>query len=326
VSENSAVLSIKDLRVHFFTEDGVVKAVDGVSFDLQPGERLGLVGESGCGKTTMALGLLRMIKPPGRIVSGQAWMDGIDLYQLDYEEMRMARALKIGMIPQGAMNSLVPVLKIKDQIIDALEDHKLGYSKEKLHKIAVDSLVSVGLPAKVADMYPHQLSGGMKQRVCAAVALAMMPKVIIADEPTSALDVITQRQVMETIGKLQTATGASVILIGHDMGLMAQFVNRVAVMYAGKLVEVGTVRQIFTDPLHPYTRLLISALPMLSRKGVFVSIPGIAPSLLRLPTGCVFHPRCPKAKDTCQLNVPKLMTMEGNRVVSCHLYSGEVSQ
>jgi peptide/nickel transport system ATP-binding protein len=153
-----------------------------------------------------------------------------------------------------------------------------------------------------------------------------MPKVIIADEPTSALDVITQRQVMETIGKLQTATGASVILIGHDMGLMAQFVNRVAVMYAGKLVEVGTVRQIFTDPLHPYTRLLISALPMLSRKGVFVSIPGIAPSLLRLPAGCVFHPRCPRAMDTCRLAVPNLMNMEGNRVVSCHLYSGEVSQ
>jgi oligopeptide/dipeptide ABC transporter ATP-binding protein len=326
VSDNTAVLSIKDLRVHFFTEEGVVKAVDGVSFDLQPGERLGLVGESGCGKTTMALGLLRMIKAPGRIMSGEAWMDGIDLYKLNYEEMRMARALKIGMIPQGAMNSLVPVLRVKDQIIDALMDHKLGYSKEKLKEIAIASLVSVGLPTKVADMYPHELSGGMKQRVCAAVALAMQPKVIIADEPTSALDVITQRQVMETIGKLQVQTGASVILIGHDMGLMAQFVNRVAVMYAGKLVEVGTVRQIFTDPLHPYTRLLISALPMLSRKGVFISIPGIAPSLLRLPSGCVFHPRCPNAMEACRVTVPQLMRMEEKRLVSCHLYSGEVSK
>ncbi len=324
--DNTAVLSLKDLRVHFFTEEGVVKAVDGVSFDLQPGERLGLVGESGCGKTTMALGLLRMIKAPGRIVSGEAWMDGIDLYSLNYEEMRMARALKIGMIPQGAMNSLVPVLRIKDQIIDALQDHKLGYSKEQLKEISVGALVSVGLPPKVADMYPHELSGGMKQRVCAAIALAMQPKVIIADEPTSALDVITQRQVMETIGRLQEQTGASVILIGHDMGLMAQFVTRVAVMYAGKLVEVGTVRQIFKDPRHPYTRLLISALPMLSRKGVFISIPGIAPSLLRLPTGCVFNPRCPNAMDTCRFNVPKLITMEERRQVSCHLYSDEVSQ
>jgi oligopeptide/dipeptide ABC transporter ATP-binding protein len=326
VNANNVVLSIKDLRVHFFTEDGVVKAVDGVSFDLQPGERLGLVGESGCGKTTMALGLLRMIKAPGRIVSGEAWMDGIDLYKLNYEEMRMARALKIGMIPQGAMNSLVPVLRVKSQIIDALVDHKLGYSKEKMNEIAIQSLESVGLPTKVADMYPHELSGGMKQRVCAAVALAMKPKVIIADEPTSALDVITQRQVMETIGKLQVQTGASVILIGHDMGLMAQFVNRVAVMYAGKLVEVGTVRQIFTDPLHPYTRLLISALPNLARKGVFVSIPGIAPSLLNLPEGCVFNPRCPKAMDICRSKPPSLVIKDGGRVVSCHLYTGEVSQ
>jgi peptide/nickel transport system ATP-binding protein len=325
VNDNNAVLSIKDLRVHFFTEDGVVKAVDGVSFDLLPGERLGLVGESGCGKTTMALGLLRMIKAPGRIVSGQAWVDGIDLYSLNYEEMRMARALKIGMIPQGAMNSLVPVYRVKDQITDALKDHRLGYSKEKLNEIAIDALESVGLPAKVADMYPHELSGGMKQRACAAVALAMKPKVIIADEPTSALDVITQRQVMETIGKLQKQTGASVILIGHDMGLMAQFVNRVAVMYAGKLVEVGTVRQIFTAPHHPYTRLLISSLPMLSRKGKFVSIPGIAPSLLNLPAGCVFSPRCPEAVDACRANVPKLVKMEDNRLVSCHLYSAEVS-
>jgi peptide/nickel transport system ATP-binding protein len=219
-------------------------------------------------------------------------------------------------------------IKVKQVVDNTAKDVEIlihlqaGLSPE----IAIDALISVGLPAKVADMYPHELSGGMKQRVCAAVALAMKPKVIIADEPTSALDVITQRQVMETIGKLQIQTGASVILIGHDMGLMAQFVNRVAVMYAGKLVEVGTVRQIFKDPLHPYTRLLISALPMLSRKGVFVSIPGIAPSLLKLPAGCVFNPRCPNAMEACRLNVPKLMTMEERRLVSCHLYSGEVSQ
>jgi peptide/nickel transport system ATP-binding protein len=227
------------------------------------------------------------------------------------------------MIPQGAMNSLVPVLRVKHQIIDALVDHKLGLSKDELEVRAQEALDSVELPRKVATMFPHELSGGMKQRVCAAISLAMQPQVIIADEPTSALDVITQRQVMETIGRLQERTHCSVILIGHDMGLMAQFVNRVAVMYAGKLVEVATVKDIFTDALHPYTQLLISSLPTLTRKGVFISIPGIAPSLLDLPSGCVFHPRCPKAMGICSQEEPALLTPGAGRRVSCHLYDEE---
>jgi oligopeptide/dipeptide ABC transporter ATP-binding protein len=321
--QNNALLQVKDLHVYYNVEDGVIKAANGVNFSLAHHERLGLVGESGCGKSTMALGLMRMIKEPGEIVAGEAWLDGEDLFSLSYEEMRQARALKIGMIPQGAMNSLVPVIRVKKQIIDALIDHKLGLSKDELDERAYAALESVELPRKVADMYPHQLSGGMKQRVCAAISLAMQPKVIIADEPTSALDVITQRQVMETIGRLQNKTQCSVILIGHDMGLMAQFVDKVAVMYAGKLVEVASVKDVFTDALHPYTQMLIRSLPTLVKRGALVSIPGIAPSLLDLPTGCVFHPRCPKSMRICTETEPHIVQLEDGRRVSCHLFSQE---
>ncbi len=320
MSDRNIALSVKNLVVQYYTDDGRINAVNGVSFDLMEGERLGLVGESGCGKSTMALALMRMIKPPGKILSGEAWIQNFNLYELNYEDMRMARAHMIGMIPQGAMNSLVPVLRIKDQIMDTIQDHKLGMSKEQMLERACEALESVGLSRRVANMYPHELSGGMKQRVCAAIGLAMKPKVIIADEPTSALDVITQRQVMETIGKLQDQTKASIIMITHDMGLMAQFVDRVAVMYAGKLAEVSTVKDAFTNPLHPYTKLLISTLPVLSRKGVFVSIPGMAPSFLELPAGCPFHPRCPSAMDICTEKMPEQITTSEGRLVSCHLY------
>ena len=286
---------------------------------------MGLVGESGCGKSTMALGLMRLIKEPGEVVAGEAWLDGEDLFSLNYEEMRQARALKIGMIPQGAMNSLVPVIRVKKQITDAMIDHKLGLSKTELDERTFEALDSVELPRKVAEMYPHELSGGMKQRVCAAISLAMQPKVIIADEPTSALDVITQRQVMETIGRLQDKTQCSIILIGHDMGLMAQFVNRVAVMYAGKLVEVAPVKDVFTNALHPYSQMLIRSLPTLSKRGVLVSIPGIAPRYW------IFLPAASSIRGVhrlwaiCTEEEPNMIQLEDGRRVSCHLYS-EVSQ
>ncbi len=320
---NEPVLQLKDLRVQYHTDRGVVKAVDGISFDLRPGERLGLVGESGSGKSTMALALMRMIRPPGRVAGGQMLLEGVDLMTLSDEQMRLVRSAKISMIPQGAMNSLNPVKRIKSQIIDTIEDHDEALSGDQRQQRADDALEAVGLQRGVGRMYPHELSGGMKQRACIAIAVAMRPTVIIADEPTSALDVVVQRQVMETIGKLQQEMGAAVILIGHDMGLMAQFVDRLAVMYSGKLAELSPIRDIFRDPLHPYTQLLIESLPNLDVKGTFKGIPGLPPSLLEIPPGCVFNPRCPHAMDICLKKVPEFRQVRPEREVACHLYEVE---
>ncbi|HHE71614.1 MAG TPA: ABC transporter ATP-binding protein, partial [Chloroflexi bacterium] len=256
------MLQVKDLRVYYHVEAGAVKAVDGVSFDLPPGVKMGLVGESGSGKSTMALALMRMIKPPARVEGGQMILDGVDLVTLSEEEMRQTRLSKIAMIPQGAMNSLNPVVRIEKQILDGLLDHGYRFSKEERREKVEQLLRSVDLDPKVAKMYPHELSGGMKQRVTVAMSIAMEPELVIADEPTSALDVVIQRRVIETINRIQEELGLSLILIGHDMGLMAQTVDRLAVMYAGHLMEVGDVKDIFAEPLHPYTQLLISSLPV----------------------------------------------------------------
>lgn len=320
----SVALQINDLQVTYYTDAGRVKAVDGVSLTLQSGERLGLVGESGCGKSTLALALMQMIKPPGRIESGSAIIytdDGaVDLLKLSEEEMRQTRLSKISYIPQGAMNSLNPVMRIGAQMLDAMQDHLPRASKRELIERAEHALESVELKRSVFQMYPHELSGGMKQRVCIAIGILLNPKVIIADEPTSALDVVVQRQVMETIRRVQEKINAAVILIGHDMGLMAQVTHRVAVMYAGKLVEVSNVREIFRHPLHPYAQALIRSLPRLKNKGVFHGIPGLAPSLLHLPSGCVFHPRCDRAMEICKIAAPPRSTTPDGRFVSCHLY------
>jgi len=317
---SAPILQVKDLRVYYHTEAGAVKAVDGVSFDLESGIRMGLVGESGCGKSTMAMALMRLIKEPGRIEGGEVLLDGVDLTKLSEEEMRQRRLSEISLIPQGAMNSLNPVMRVKDQIIDGMKDHGVELSEQEMMARVYEVLDSVELEHEVATMFPHELSGGMKQRVCVAIAISLHPKVIIADEPTSALDVVVQRQVMETIQHLQENLGISMILIGHDMGLMAQSVERLAVMYAGKLAEIGEVEDVFSKPLHPYTELLISTLPVLGRKGVFTGIPGITPSLLEPPSGCLFHPRCPKAFDRCSQEIPELREVEPGRFVACHLY------
>jgi peptide/nickel transport system ATP-binding protein len=320
---NKFVLRVHNLDVQYYTDAGIVYANSHVSFDLKPGERLGLVGESGSGKSTMALALLRMIKPPGRIAGGEIWLEETDLTKLDEEAMRLIRAREISMIPQGAMNSLNPVMRVKDQIVDGMVDHDLGMSKAALEQRAYEALDAVELERRVGMMYPHELSGGMKQRVCIAISIAMHPKVIVADEPTSALDVVTQRQVMQTIGRLQQELGSAVILIGHDMGLMAQFVDRIAVMYAGKFAELGTVQECFTNPMHPYTQMLIDSLPVLGKRGVFKGIPGITPLLRDLPPGCVFHPRCPKRMAVCQEVIPAWMQRDAEHWVACHLYGVE---
>jgi peptide/nickel transport system ATP-binding protein len=240
-------------------------AVDGVSFDIAPGERLGLIGESGSGKSTVALALMRLIKPPGRIESGSALLDGVDLLSSSEGLMRSRRLADIALVTQGAMNSLNPVMRVRDQMIDGLQAH--GVKGESVSEL----LRSVNLKPEVADLFPHQLSGGMKQRVCIAIAISLRPRVIIADEPTSALDVVVQRRVIQTLRKVQDEIGAAVILIGHDMGLMAQFAQRVAVMRSGKILELGNVRDIFARPQHPYTRQLMESLPTLRRHASIAS-------------------------------------------------------
>lgn len=319
------VLQVKDLHVYYHTPRGPVKAVDGISFELEPNTRLGLVGESGSGKSTMALALMRMIKAPGQIESGQILLDDLDLATIGEDRMRTVRLNQIAMIPQGAMNSLNPVTRIRQQIIDGLRAHNVNITKREGDKRVAEVLEWVDLEPAVANMYPHELSGGMKQRVCVAIAISLRPKVIIADEPTSALDVVIQRQVMETIGRVQEELGAAVILIGHDMGLMVQFVDRLAVMYGGKIAELGKVGDLFTEPLHPYTQLLIHSLPRLEERGELEGIPGIAPSLLNAPPGCLFHVRCPEAMDICASVTPPPVELRPEHVAACHLYEEVVA-
>ncbi len=314
------VLQVKDLEVTYYTDAGRARALDRVNLDLNPGEKLGLVGESGSGKSTMALAMMRMIKPPGRIEGGQVIVGATDLTSLSDDEMRKARLSKIAYIPQGAMNSLNPVMRIGAQMIDGIKSHNPAESKADAEERCMRALESVDLKRTVFRMYPHELSGGMKQRVCIAISILLRPQVIIADEPTSALDVVTQRQVMETLDNIQHELGCAIILIGHDMGLMAQFVDKVAVMYAGRLMELSSVREMFSDPVHPYAQALIRSLPSLENKGVFQGIPGLAPSLLRLPTGCAFNPRCPHAIDMCRSTVPAFAPVPpSDRRVACHL-------
>jgi peptide/nickel transport system ATP-binding protein len=314
------VLRVEDLQVYYYTRRGPIKAVDGVSFVLEPGTKLGLVGESGSGKSTMALALMRMIKPPGRIVGGRIRLGEVEVTGLDEEQMRQVRLNQISMIPQGAMNSLNPVVRIRRQLVDGMIAHGLRLSPKEYDRRVAEVLEWVDLEPAVAQMYPHELSGGMKQRVCIAIAISLRPKIIIADEPTSALDVVVQRQVMETIDRVQEELGAAVILIGHDMGLMVQFVDRIVVMYAGKVAEMSAVRDLFSEPLHPYSQLLIDSLPTLDSKETLKGIPGIAPSLLNPPGGCVFHPRCPQAMEVCSLRTPALQEVKPAHWTACHLY------
>jgi peptide/nickel transport system ATP-binding protein len=312
---------VNDLSVAFHNGPMTTHAVRNISFDIRKGETVALVGESGSGKSTMALAMMRMIKPPGRIEAGQVIVDGTDITALSEEEMLKARLSKIAYIPQGAMNSLNPVMRVGAQMVDAIKAHNTKMSQQQMQEHSMKALESVDLKRNVYSMYAHELSGGMKQRVCIAISILLKPKVIICDEPTSALDVVTQRQVMETIDRIQKQMGAAVILIGHDMGLMAQFVDKVAVMYTGRLMEVSPVREIFSNPLHPYAQALISSLPNLENKGVFQGIPGLAPSLLNLPSGCTFHPRCPYVMEVCKTVFPAAAALPNDRHVACYLYT-----
>ncbi len=314
------VLRVADLRVQFRTPQGIVKAVDGVSFTLHEGERFGLVGESGSGKSTTALAIMRMIRPPGRIAGGQISLGERELIGLSEEQFRQVRLAEIAMVPQGAMNSLNPVRRIRDHFKDSIRAHERGATDTQIKDRIAELLPLVGLREEAADLYPHELSGGMKQRVCIALSIVLQPRVIIADEPTSALDVVVQRQVMQTLETVQERLGAAVILVGHDMGLLAQFVDRLGVMYAGKLVEIAPIKELLRDPLHPYSQLLIASLPTLEERGVFRGVPGLPPSLLHPPGGCLFHPRCPKRLPQCSVEAPPLREIRPGHWAACHLY------
>lgn len=314
------VLRVTDLQVVYETPSGPVRAVDGVSFTLRAGERMGLIGESGSGKTTLGTAIVRLHRPPARIVGGSIVVNGKDFLEADEREMRMMRMRELALIPQAAMNSLNPVMRVGDQVADGILAHEGKLARKGIAERVAGALTQVGLPAGVANRYPHQLSGGQRQRAAMAIATALHPKIIVADEPTSALDVVVQRQVMLTLGRLQQGLHAAVLLIGHDMGLIAQFADTVGVLYAGRLVEQGPVDEVLEHPRHPYTRLLIDSLPTLDDKKALRGIPGLPPSLLNLPPGCAFAPRCPYAFERCRLETPLLQSVATAQLAACHLY------
>jgi oligopeptide/dipeptide ABC transporter ATP-binding protein len=315
------LLSVRDLRTYFYTDDGVVRAVDGVSYDVYPGEIVGLVGESGCGKTVSALSILRLIpQPPGRIVSGEIWFEGQDLLKLDDEGIRQIRGNKIGIVFQEPMTSLNPVLTVGRQLTEPLEVH-LGMSREAARRRAIELLEMVGIPEpdKRIDNYPHQFSGGMRQRVMIAMALACNPRLLLADEPTTALDVTIQAQILELMTRLTRELGAAVIIITHNLGVVARYADRVNVMYAGKIVESATAQELYHRPRHPYTLGLLRSVPRLDqpRKARLDPIEGFPPDLVHMPPGCAFQPRCRFAVERCKVEAPPLMMVGEDHLSAC---------
>jgi peptide/nickel transport system ATP-binding protein len=321
-SDDAPVLTVRDLCVYYETPKGDVLAVDGISFDLYKGETLGLVGESGSGKSTAAMGILQLVTPPGRIADGDVILEGYNLLKMPENALRRLRWSKLALIPQGAMNSLNPTMRVRDQIKDVIVAHEPKQSAAALKTRVLELLTMVGLPARVYELYPHELSGGMKQRVCIAMAIALNPTVIIADESTSALDVVVQRIVAQTMLKVKQMLGVSMIMIGHDMGLMAQMVDRIAVMYAGKIVEISPVREIFRSPKHPYTKLLIESVPSLKERKPLKIMEGITHDPRNPPPGCIFQLRCPFVMDKCRVVAPPMQVVD-DQLVACHLYDAE---
>ncbi|MHC4924385.1 MAG: ABC transporter ATP-binding protein [Planctomycetota bacterium] len=322
-----ALLELRDLKTYFYTDEGVARAVDGVSYVVKKGETLGVVGESGCGKSVTALSVMRLIpQPPGEIVGGQILFNGKDLADLSDEEMRQVRGNEIGMIFQEPMTSLNPVFTVGDQIMESVLLHR-GVSKEEAREHAIEMLRKVGIPSPESrvDDYPHQMSGGMRQRVMIAMALACDPALLIADEPTTALDVTIQAQILDLMRHLQSELGMSMLLITHDLGVVAQNAQHVAVMYAGKVVEYSTTTEVFGNPHHPYTVGLFRSIPKLGEKVQKLdTIAGTVPSALEFPDGCRFHNRCPFATEKCVTDEPELREMSTGHTVACH-YAEDVT-
>ncbi len=315
------VLEVQDLRTEFHTDDGVVRAVNGVSFSVRAGETLGLVGESGCGKSVTAFSILRLIpSPPGRIAGGRVLLRGRDILGLGDEEMRRLRGNEISMVFQEPMTALNPVYTVGNQIEEAVRLHQKVGAREARRR-AVEMLEQVGIPSpeQRVDEYPHQMSGGMRQRVMIAMALSCNPAVLIADEPTTALDVTIQAQILELLKRLQAEMGMALILITHDLGVIAETADRVAVMYAGRIAEAAAAEDLFAEPRHPYTIGLLESIPrMTERKERLSVIPGVVPPPTAFPSGCPFHPRCPFAVDRCRAEEPELEDCAPAHQVRCH--------
>jgi peptide/nickel transport system ATP-binding protein len=316
------LLEVRRLKTYFFTLRGVVKAVDDVSFTLERGESLAIVGESGSGKSTLGYSLIRLVPPPGRIVEGEILLDGTDITKLPEDRIRREiRWKRISMIFQGALNALNPVKRVGDQIADAILAHENVTKKEALER-AGELLKAVGIDPKRINNYPHEFSGGMKQRVVIAMALALNPDIVIADEPTTALDVVVQAQILNLLKKLKQERKMSIILITHDLSLVAELADKVAIMYAGKIVEIGPSDDIYTEPTHPYTRGLMASIPRIGGKKELYWIPGNPPDLRSPPPGCRFHPRCQYTMDVCKVKEPPYFKV-GNLLTACWLYEGK---
>ena len=311
----STLLEVKNLKTEFRTDDGTFWAVDDISFSVEKGKTLGIVGESGCGKSVTSLSIMRLITKPGKIVGGEVFFEGTDLLKISDPKMRDLRGNQIAMIFQEPMTSLNPVFTCGDQIEESIRLHRPNFTREQVKNQAIEMLKKVGIPApeKRYHEYPHQLSGGMRQRVMIAMAMSCNPKLLIADEPTTALDVTIQAQILDLMRKLQGDFGAGMILITHDLGVVAEMCDDVAVMYAGRIVEQGTVEDIFYRPQHPYTQGLLNSIPHFEtgqRLTRLQTIAGLVPSLLNLPTGCRFQDRCPRMQADCKVKAPELLPME----------------
>ena len=326
VDSKGPILEVKDLKTYFYTEDGVVRAVDGIDLKVYPGEILGLVGESGCGKSVTSLSIMRLISKPGKIDAGEIWFDGKNLLALPETEMQNVRGNLISMIFQQPQTSLNPIFTAGDQIAEVLQIHE-HLDKKETWKSAVELLKLVGIPdpERRAKAYPHELSGGQAQRVMIAIALALLPELLIADEPTTALDVTIQAQILDLLRGLQEKFKTAVILITHDLGVIAEMAERVAVMYAGRIVEQAEVKPLFSQPLHPYTKGLIGSIPVLGKiKDRLDVIPGSVPNLINLPPGCRFAPRC-RSRVEYELKIctevePDLIEVDPQHFVRCWLY------
>ncbi len=320
-------LRVEDLKIYYCMKRGECKAVEDISFNIEKGDSVGLVGESGCGKSTVAFSILRMLPFPGEIMDGKILLDNEDLVTLSEEQMRRYRWTKISMVFQGAMNALNPIIRVKDQITEAIRTHNPSISKSEALKSARELFKLVGMDPNRINNYPFEFSGGMKQRAMIVMALACNPKFLIADEPTTALDVTVQAQIMELLKKLVNDLGITLMLITHDLSVVAETCKKVIIMYAGKIVESGSVKEIFAQPLHPYSQGLIASIPSIEKSSnqSLASIPGSPPNLLKPPTGCRFHPRCEYSQEVCRTEDPQIEELKKDHFVACHLSSGRIA-